>query len=435
MAQVSTFLNNHWHALDERQSRSMRWNWTLALTFLCWVVYLFEPHWFLPIGPLRRLLTPVLMVALVIGLFNAPRKIWYWPLLVFVVLHWAHLPFAANNGFVRKQGEFVLYVYGLLLISTAALTTAQRLRPVLRMYLLQFIWYGLQGIPTGSVAWNNILNNQDSFGPLMTIGIGFAYYYGMGSRRPLGRWLGRVTAVICVVGVVASFARGAVISAALVLLMIWWRSPRKFLTLIGGLVLIAAVVIAASVMFPGGAFLAEMQTINEGTDTGTSGDRWELWKVGFKVWMRNPVFGVGPENCGIWASQNFSFGDAGGAYVNPTRLWGRSLHNVYVQLLCEGGAVGVFLLGVMIFDFFRRIRRLKRPTAREIWTRMDPSLPELGALATGLELGMYGYLASCLFYGQLYPHWFYTMLILTIVTDRLVLRGLKQVKAARSNAD
>ena len=417
--------------LHDLRGRSLRWTPVLLLVYIVWVFFIIEPHWFLGIQPLKKIPLLLFPAVLAIGLLYAPRHTWYWPLMGFVVLNLAHVPFAPNVTLAKKAAQHVFYLYALLLLTIAILTTARRIALLLRMYLVHFGWYGLQGIPSGTVAWHSILNNPDSFGPLMVIGIGFSYYWGMGSRTRWGRWAGLCLSLLCVVGVVASFARGAVIAAGVVLLAIWWKSPRKMATAIGGGLLLTAVIVAAGVLFPQGAFWSEMQTIGEGTDTGTTGDRWELWKVGFNVFAQNPIVGVGPENCGVWASQNYSFGQAGSVYANPSRLWGRSLHNVYVQLFCETGIVGSFFWFAMLIDFYRRIRRLKRPEAREVWTRLAPSLPDLRALATAFELAMIGYLASAPFYGQLYPHWFYTQVIVILAIDRLVEKSLSRVRERR----
>ena len=132
----------------------------------------------------------------------------------------------------------------------------------------------------------------------------------------------------------------------------------------------------AKVFFPGGEFWAEMATIwKEGADTGTGRDRMVLWKdVGWRVFKEAPIFGVGTHNVGVVASEIIPPGALEGRYANPGTLYNRTLHNDFITILAEQGIAGFGVWLSMLISFFLCLRRLRRPAAREAWSRARETL-------------------------------------------------------------
>src|SRR5207248_2644747 len=91
----------------------------------------------------------------------------------------------------------------------------------------QYIWWAIWGSAKGAVRWHPDLGNYDSFGPLMCIGIGTCYYYGLAVHSRKQRILAFAGSLACVFGLVSSYARGAVLAGAGVFFWLWLRSPRK----------------------------------------------------------------------------------------------------------------------------------------------------------------------------------------------------------------
>jgi len=206
-----------------------------------------------------------------------------------------------------------------------------------------------------------------------------------------------------------------------VLVALWLRSPRK-MAMLGWIALASVIVVIASeVFFPGGGFWREMQTVTAGFDDPTGSDRRDLWQTGWQVFLRSPLFGVGPINFGAYASENFEFGEAPGFYAWPGHLYGRSLHNIYVQVLSEQGLVGVAIFLFMLTDFVVRNRRLRTTRAMEYWETVTGGEVKLQFIALGLEAAMLGYLASGYFYDQLYVSSFYGVLAVNVLLHSVVV--------------
>src|SRR5207253_4275879 len=69
------------------------------------------------------------------------------------------------------------------------------------------------------------------------------------------------------------------------------------------------------------------------------------------------LFGVGPGNFGAYAAEEFRWGEGSGFYADPAHLYGRVLHNIYVQVLAEQGIIGVVIFLFILIDFVRSEER------------------------------------------------------------------------------
>ena len=387
-----------------------------------WALLIFEPEWFISEhfgggAVLKRIPTVLLIPLAVLTLQRWRPRAVYWPFLLFVLLHLLWLPFVPNRGLSMPSFKLLFHFFCLFTATACILRTPAQVVPLLKMLLLGFIWYGLQGITDGRVQWQTALGNEDGFGPFMSMGIGLGYCLARGSRAKTWRYLGYSTAVLSSIGVIASFARGAVLSAGVVGLAVWLRSPRKMATLFSGIFALIVVLVSAEVLYPDGALWDEMSTISEGTEGGTGQDRWVLWTLAFEVFLENPVLGVGLNNFGAAAVNLIAEDQDRARYRDPSTLYNRALHNGYVQVLVEEGLVGIFLFGFMIIDLLLRLRRLRRAGPAKRWRRGTGGVFDLRSITLGLEASLIAFCFNAIFYNQVYEHHFWTLLCLAFVLE------------------
>jgi len=415
---------------------------SLLLVYLLWALALFEPEWWLAsfgAEPLKRLPSLLLPLAIGVVLAKADRRSLYAPMALFVISHMIALPFATNRGYAMSPFKSVLFFYVLLVASAATIDRIPKVLPIVSMYLIQFAWWGIHGLPYGRVNWHSTLANEDAFGPMMVVGLAFTTFFALGTRSKGTRIGAALIAALCGVGIVAAVARGATLAAALVLVVVWLRSPRKLAMFVGVVLVAVTMVVASYVFFPDGEFWAEMTSISEDiraigtseTDTscvraaskracGSGTDRWDLWGAGWEVFLQSPLLGVGPGNFGAYAAENFRAGQASGFYADPAHLYGRSLHNVYVQVLAEQGLIGVVIFLWLLVDFVRRNRALRVHATLDAWDEATNKRSDLRFISFGLEAALIGYLASGLFYDQLYTSSLYLLLGLNFVLSSLI---------------
>jgi O-Antigen ligase len=404
--------------LHSNLAKKERPSFSLFLVYTMWMLLLFQPEAFLAsfgASPLKY--APTLLLPLLMGvvLVKANRSCWYWPMMLLLISHTIILPFVTNRGYAMDPFRVVVYFYVLLMASLATIDSVQKVSFVLTMYLIQFIWWAINGLPGGRVSWHSEFGNEDGFGPLMVVGMAFAGSYTMGGLKKGLRGGGLIAALLCTVGLVASTARGAFLSASVVLAALWFRSHRKSMMLACILLIGGSIFITSNILFSKGTFWAEMSSSFDGFDDPTGRDRGDLWWAGWEVFTRAPLIGVGPNNFGSYAAENFKFGDAPGFYADPNHLYGRHLHNIFVQVLAEQGLCGVALFLFILVDFVRRNKQLRATEAIEYWEKAIGGHLDLRAVSLGLEGAMIGFLATGLFYNQLYNNMFYSVIILNVI--------------------
>jgi O-antigen ligase len=385
-----------------------------------WVLMTFEVDQFASAmvgGPFYRLpllLLPVLAVAI---LSRGDKRAAYWPLIVFVTMHLGASIFAENTGLARDAFKFMLYMLLLFATTVSLLDTPPKMIVVLKIYLLHFIWFGVQGIPSGLVSWHPLLSNEDSYGPLMVMAIPVGFFFGLAAASPSWRWVGRGTFLLGVLGLVVSFARGAAITAGAVLVFIILRSPRPGRALIGLLLAALVLVPVAAMVVPLDQYIAELQSSSEG-DEG----RLAVWGIAYNVFRHSPIVGVGAFNFGPIASQITEPDPERAKGADPSQIYSLWTHNAPMQILAEEGLIGIVVWLVMLLGFVRRTARLRRPASQARWLARGGKEFDLKAVSLALDGAMLGWLGCSIFYNQLYVHWFWSLITmsyaLAVIVDR-----------------
>ena len=396
----------------------------LWLVYLAWAMLLFDFHFFMGIviaGPLQKVATLIFLALIAMVALQGPAilgtmKSWVWfpPFLVMIVAMVASMPLAINLALARTCLQYFVIYYVVTVATALYVKTPQQAMPILGMLVWRFAWWLIWtrpgnhfGEPGMGVTWHPTMSNFDGFGGLMVHGAALCYWFGTAATSKKTKIALFLLAGYCVAGVIGSYARGAFLALVCVVGLVWLRSPRKMVT---GMYLVGAGIvglIAATVMFGGGAFIEEiMSAFEEGTESGTGQQRLMLWKAASLVWMEHPVFGVGAGNWGAFASLFFKPGQIEG-FDNPAAFWEFNTHNAYVQILAELGVVGLGAFIWAMLDFFKRNRDLKKPEAIARWNasgmgkRMD-----LKYIALGLEGSMVATILVNMVYASLFEPWF-----------------------------
>src|SRR6267142_1285867 len=404
-----------------------------VLVYVFWVLMTFEPDLLLTsITGIPFFRVPIIFLP-VLGLFillRGDRKVVYWPLILFVLMHLGASLLAENAGLSRDAFKFTAYMLVLFVSSASFVDSPGRAVVLLKLYLLSFAWFGIQGMPASlgglhrgaglsGVGWHPSLANEDSFGPLMVISMAFSYFFALATLSPRWRRFARGVFVVSIVGVVVTFARGAQLSGAAVLVYILWHSPRRVAAFACCAIIAIVLLPVAAMFFPLDAYIAEMSTVSKGDDLRTG-----LWQLAWNVFQESPVYGVGAMNFGVVASRITPYDPNNPLGADPSKLYLFWIHNVPMQIIAEEGLIGITLWITMIVGFLRANRRLRAENAVARWRERAAGDAggdfDVRIMARGLDGAMLGYLATSLFYNQLYfNHWFWSLLTLSYV-----LRGL-----------
>jgi len=395
---------------------------TLWMVYFAWAEILTDFHYFLgamvaqPLGKLATLIfLPLALVTALQGpTIMATMKSWVWypPFLLLLVAAVASLPVAVNL-LMAKIGLQTLAFYYILAVATAAyVKTPKQAYPILVMLWVRFIWWAIWARGSGQVPWHPSLSNFDGFGGLMVHGAALCFWFALAVPTRRLRILLFALSAYCVLGVVASFARGAFLALIAVAILIWLRSPRKGLTA-AGMVLAVVVVGGAAALIVGvspdtgnGFFQEMMSSFTEGTSEGTGGQRWTLWMSAVKVWMEYPIFGVGPNNFGAFASTFFRQGEVTG-FEDPLMFYGFNLHSAYFEILSEMGIVGCIAFAWAMVDFVLKNRALRKPEAAARWAASGMGAKfNLRYLSLALEGAMAATFLGNMVYAAFFESWF-----------------------------
>lgn len=167
------------------------------------------------------------------------------------------------------------------------------------------------------------------------------------SRR--ARLLAVVGAVVAVVGVAATLSRtGFLVGAAAVVLTLGrrLRLRRRVLGAIAG-------VVVAALLIPAAYWRVVVPTASPFAGERTAIVRYQLWGAGLRMWLAEPVRGVG---VGQFGRHLPAYSSASLAKSVTGELTEMNPHDLYVALLAETGVVGLSLLMWVAVRSLRRLR-------------------------------------------------------------------------------
>jgi O-antigen ligase len=402
------------------QELDPRITFKIAVVLVLWAILLFNPHWFLAArgipGPVRRIQFLPLGILALLLLPQVGRLKFNKPLLAYAVFVVLTGPFAYNAGMALGGGK-TMVVQCILMFSTLTLLQSSiHVRTIVLMLLLfRSLWFGLHGLRNGIILWDPVLANQDAYGSIMAVGAATAGALAAGALDKKMKILSLLIAIICMGGLVSSFARGAFLVGAMSLAFLWFRAQGKRLALAFLLVLMAAITFVAGSFFVnvevsrgGGSrnFFSEIASISDDIADTDAEDRRLIWRIGWNVFLDYPLIGVGTGAWSAYAADNYSGAILGERYgTNPERLWGRAMHNIFLQELAEHGLIG-FLLFMWIFvDLWLKVGRVRRRSSPEdasiipgFRTRYVATAFEVNMLAL-MGAGMLYNVISMTFYG------------------------------------
>ena len=400
----------------------------LVAVYAVWAIMLFDLNFFFAVkgaavfGRLANLSFVPLLILIAFRGMTAPSKKWMWyaPMLLLLAVGMATIPIFTNRFLGWVGIQILLSHYAIAVATVLFVRTPMDALPILGMVVARFAWFGFFAGASGHVNWDPFTANTNDFGGLMVQGVALCFWFGMATRTRWQRLLLFGLALYCIIGVVTSLARGAFIALVLIAFIAWMRSPRKGLTGAGMVMGVLVVFLAASMFvdngergaqhFRTGTFWEQiMSTFEEGAEEGTGAHRWSLWTAAAKVWQTHPIFGVGPNNFGVFAAQHFRPGEIAG-FENVGQFWGLNTHSAYMQVLSEFGLVGLAALIWLMIDFVRKNRALRRPDAVAIWSGLGISKKvDLHALSLGLEAAFVAITLCNAIYSSFLQPWFITV--------------------------
>jgi O-antigen ligase len=185
---------------------------------------------------------------------------------------------------------------------------------------------------------------------MMCMAIPLAYFSMLCANHPIVRLWYVVALALFIAAIVASGSRGGFLGLLAVTAFCIFYSPKRKQALA-----IMAIAAAAVAVKAGPAYWEEMRTISD-TSEATVDDRIELWSLAWRMFVDNPVLGVGPGNY-RWNTGKYQTAEQFEKYGRDLTFI-KVVHSAYFEVLSELGLVGTLLIATIFVRTFRDLKRL-----------------------------------------------------------------------------
>lgn len=328
--------------------------------FLLCTYVLFEfgrPQTFIP--SLSYLHIPMfVLIILFIRLFSVQRLVLSMrPLRLFLCLLCLmaiHVPIATNNHWAMQTTKVTFLYFVAACGITFFLRDFQEFESFLRFFILCFIVLAFVGVlHKGKVTGSAFLGDENDFALAMNFALPFILFSATISRSQSSRLLYIASILILIASIILSRSRGGFVGFIPVAVYCWLRLPKKIASSV--VVLLLLVLIAYSAPR---SYWNEIRTIREGTKESTAAERIYYWKVAWRMFLDNPIIGVGPGNF-PWNILRYE--DREG-YVGRFH-GGRVAHSLYFTLIPELGIVGTLFFVLILLGLLKNRRYILKAHA------------------------------------------------------------------------
>lgn len=360
---------------------------------------------------LSMLVSALLLVCLIQWSQRVP---WFHPqlalyaLILSIMAAW--VPFATNNFWAFKTTWVLLQTYVFSVSLATFLDDEKRIRQFTLLWVASGLFQAIWGTLHAGRGTGYFQGDENDFALSMCMILPFAVMPLGHMERAWQKLLCAASAMACIVGVVVSDSRGGfvgLLATGGLMVLLHPRRVRFFL--------IGAAASATFIALVGPAYWKEMDTIFD--EGGTRADRVHLWGIAWKVYLANPVLGVGPGNIN-WVLGEYEPFDPEARSDN-----GRAVHSLYMTTISEMGTVGALLFLAMLMSDARDLTVVIRARGR-------PGRPVLDGYARATACSLVAFLACGAFLTVIwYPH-LYLLTGFTVALARATGAGIPSPERA-----
>jgi O-antigen ligase len=405
-SQAQTNVAKHprnWPSKQSRQAQESNAGFYLVLASL-----LFEfgrPQELIPgvkLIPFATGLDAILLLSVVatgkLDLSKLQTKLWI-PLFVVLAIH---VPTATNNFWALMVFKDMLLLFGLYLGIVVYVNSLEKMLRLMKVWLGLHTFLAVIGIANRGNGIGGWMGDENDFCMVMDMIVPFAYFFLFSASGGAARIRYLAQLGIFILAAMATLSRGGFIGLASVGAYGWYRSPKKGKALV---VLVIAglfmALLAPETYWDEIASSTSAETM--GAD-GTGGARLYTWGIGMKMFLHNPIIGVGQSNF-QWAFSEYEAGET----FNERSFAGRMAHSAWVTLISELGLAGIVIIGGMLWQSYIDLKLVRMKYAPVKSPLKHGQAMQVGEdvrmyLARAMEGSLIGYIISSVFISTLwYP--------------------------------
>ena len=334
---------------------------------------------------------------------------------------------------VGPQLVTVLKMSLIVFVAANALQTRGQARLFMVFFLGCFALFPLRGAMfnfffyhndmEGRAIWNYLYNNPNDLGAIALLQLSMAVALLVSEKKGWVRWSALAGVIVIPMLILMTQSRGVFLGLVVFLAIAFAGQRRRFrfVVIVGTLALILAALAPADVWGRLGTMRHATSTSTldqvDGED-GSARQRYEIWRVAFKIIGDHPIAGVG---LGAYKVNHERY--ALDPEFNPTAQGGRDTHSLYFNVLAETGYPGLVLYLGMVLSVGIAAER----TRRQCKGVYDSAARQLLLL----EAGLVAFLAAAIFGSLPYlPHFLLHLVLLNALVI-LYRRDLKVIKGRR----
>jgi len=404
----------------------------LGFPFLLILIYLFMEY-VRPADPMK--IPMVISVILFFSWVTLSRKHWSPQVILFVLL----LPVIAVMGPVAKNSYSIFWGFQVMAVQLFCIavpiihfvSSLRKVSVYVNTVIAIFTYVAIYAMVHGGQGPGGIIGDENDVALAVTMVIPFAFASIFSARTRMHKVLYVGIVGLMVASVISTYSRGGFLGLIPVLFYCFLLLPKKRTGVAIGIVLVAGVL-----MFAPQSYWDEMATIERDavdTEQGTGALRRDYWEIAWRMFLDNPIVGVGLDNF-TWNIPEYQseeqYGRMGRGFA------GSAAHSIYFTLLAELGIAGAFIFTALVWydvqDTGSTIKAIRG------WKGMKTGLVGGGRTLAGdlgtaeyyahaIRASLLGYLVSGVFLSVFtYPHFW----LLTALTVALRLATEKRIRDA-----
>jgi O-antigen ligase len=331
-----------------------------------------------------------------------------------------HGPIAVNNYwalmiFVAMVGNFIIF---LALINYV--DTPDKYNRLLKAWFGIHVFLAIHGIAKKGIGVGGFLGDENDFCMTMNMIIPFSFFLAMNASGKKKIFY-IVLSGLFLFAIIISFSRGGFVGMMAAFIYCWLKTKRKLLTaIVMGVLTVFAIVVAPP------AYFDRLRSITEeGADKGTGEERVYTWKIGWNMFLDNPIIGVGQGNF-PYVFQKYELQVTGSDEPFYGRsVAGRAAHSIYFTMLPELGILGTCIIFGMIYYTFKDLRTIKANILKKNYKVSNQSSDKYLSIVLALEGALVGYLVSGVFISTLYYPNLWILMGFIISLKYIVIQELK----------
>ena len=313
-----------------------------------------------------------------------------------------HGPIAVNNYWAFQM----FYVMSITFIAYVGIITYVdtywKYENLIKFWVMTFILLAFVGMRHKGSGVGGFMGDENDFCMALNMILPFAIFgVFMDKSRSYKVYCVILTCLFLFV-IALTNSRGGFVGLLSVVAYCVFKSNKKAILLL----LISVFAIFLYLVAPSG-YWREMGTISEETSqkdeklqqqVGTGAQRIYSWKLGWGMFLDNPILGVGQGN---YPWNVIEQEEKMGILWKTRSLGGRAAHSLYFTLLSELGLVGTVLFSLIIIYIWKDLKRVRAVINQKGFT--DKKLKtNIHYNTLAIEASVIGFMASSVFISTLY---------------------------------